>query len=227
MDPNETESREYDWVEIEPPVADSFQIYVLVAHVILGVIISVLSFSEGWVSWGVGFGAMTPVLLAVTGVFYIIPTGINWYRDEFIPYLTRIQMIPEFESDRFLKYKRMNRFIMLLSGYLATVVTQFVWTQTVNIILSFTGELDDLLELLSLIFTGMLFLHIIVTIILIAIIDHVLRSIFSDVRYIIDIEDKMTQYFNEKKKEEKELKKKADEEGEELEDDNGLSNKPL
>jgi uncharacterized membrane protein len=219
--PAETKSSEYDWSEIEKPVADGFQKYVLVAHGILGIIISVLSFSGNWISWTVGLGAMTPVLLAVTGLFYTIATGMNWYRDELIPYLTRVQTIPEFETDRFLNYNRIKRIFMLLSGYVALVITQYVWTQILNFVLSFSGDFDNLLELLGMIFSGMLFLHVILTIIIIAIFDVVLRSVFSDIRYIIDIEDKMTAYFNEKKKLEKEekskLKNEIDEDGEEPE----------
>ena len=204
MESIDNENLEYDWSDIKPSESDSFQFYVFVAHALLGIIISVLSFSGGWVSWGVGIGALTPVLLVLTGVVYSIPTGIDWYRNEFIPHLTRIQMIPEFETDRFLKYQRISRATMLLSGYLALVVTQWVWTQITTIIMSFTGNLGDLLEALGFIFIGMLVLHLIVTIFFFGIFYVILRSIFSDVRYIVEIEEKMTKYFKEKKKDDEE-----------------------
>ena len=220
MDPIENESIEYDWSEIEPAVADSSQRYVLIAHAILGVVISVLSFSDGLVSWGVGLGAMTPVLLVITGLFYKMATGINWYRDEFIPYVTRIKMIPEFETDRFLTYKKRNRILMLLSNYISLVITQYIWTQILNVLLSFPCNLGDMLEALAFIFGAMLFLHVFLTIIIFTIFTSVSQSGFSDVRYIIDIEDKMTVYFKEKKKMEKkesELKNEAYEEVDETE----------
>lgn len=204
MESIDNENLEYDWSDIKPSESDSFQLYVFVAHALLGIIISVLSFSGGWVSWGVGIGALTPVLLVLTGVVYSIPTGIDWYRNEFIPHLTRIQMIPEFETDRFLKYQRISRATMLLSGYLALVVTQWVWTQITTIIMSFTGNLGDLLEALGFIFIGMIVLHLIVTIFFFGIFHVILRSIFSDVRYIVEIEEKMTKYFKEKKKDDEE-----------------------
>ena len=204
MESIDNENLEYDWSDIKPSESDSFQFYVFVAHALLGIIISVLSFSGGWVSWGVGIGALTPVLLVLTGVVYSIPTGIDWYRNEFIPHLTRIQMIPEFETDRFLKYQRISRATMLLSGYLALVVTQWVWTQITTIIMSFTGNLGDLLEALGFIFIGMIVLHLIVTIFFFGIFHVILRSIFSDVRYIVEIEEKMTKYFKEKKKDDEE-----------------------
>ncbi|MGY5864234.1 MAG: hypothetical protein RTV41_06485 [Candidatus Thorarchaeota archaeon] len=210
MESIDNENLEYDWSDIKPSESDSFQFYVFVAHALLGIIISVLSFSGGWVSWGVGIGALTPVLLVLTGVVYSIPTGIDWYRNEFIPHLTRIQMIPEFETDRFLKYQRISRATMLLSGYLALVVTQWVWTQITTIIMSFTGNLGDLLEALGFIFIGMIVLHLIVTIFFFGIFHVILRSIFSDVRYIVEIEEKMTKYFKEKKKDEEEESDEAE-----------------
>lgn len=226
MDSLDSEDREYDWSDIEPPVSDRFQFYVFLAHVLLGIIISVLSLSGGWILWGTGIGVVTPIMLAVSGSFYTISTGINWYRDEFIPYLARIQMIPEFETDRFLKYQRLHRISQLLSGYLAVVVTQVTWTQIMTFLLSFSGDLDALVDLSAIILVGMFFLQILVMFIFYAILVTILQSVFSDVSHIIKIEEKMTKYFDDKKKEEKAAKAK-DDEGEKSESDNGLSNKPL
>lgn len=224
MDSLDSENKEYDWSEIKPPVADSFQFKVFLAHIVLGVIISVLSLSGGWVSWGIGIGVVTPIMLAVAGSFYYMATGINWYRDEFIPDLTRIQLIPEFETDRFLKYQRLHRISQLISGYLAVVVTQFTWTQIVNFVLIFSGDLLDLIDLLAMILVGMFFLQLLVMFLFYGAFVYILQSMFSDVSYLIKIEEKMKKYFADKKKEEKESKAKADE-VEESESENGLSSK--
>ena len=213
MDSLDSENNEYDWSEIKPPVADSFQFKVFLAHVVLGVIISVLCLSGGWFSWGIGIGVVTPIMLAVAGSFYYMTTGINWYRDEFIPYLTRIQMIPEFETDRFLKYQRLHRITKLISGYLAVVVTQFTWTQIVNFVLIFSGDLLDLLELLGMILVGMFFLQLLVMFLFYGAFVYILQSMFSDVSYLIKIEEKMTKYFNDKKKKEKEMENEVEESG--------------
>ena len=221
MDSLDSENREYDWSEIKPPVADSFQFKVFLAHVVLGVIISVLSLSSGWVSWGIGIGVVTPIMLAVAGSFYYMTTGINWYRDEFIPYLARIQMLPEFETDRFLKYQRLHRITKLISGYLAVVVTQFTWTQIVNFVLIFSGDLLDLIDLLAMILVGMFFLQLLVMFLFYGAFVYILQSMFSDVSYIIKIEEKMTKYFADKKKKEREMENEVTE----SESENGLSNK--
>jgi len=213
VDSLDSENNEYDWSEIKPPVADSFQFKVFLAHVVLGVIISVLCLSGGWFSWGIGIGVVTPIMLAVAGSFYYMTTGINWYRDEFIPYLTRIQMIPEFETDRFLKYQRLHQITKLISGYLAVVVTQFTWTQIVNFVLIFSGDLLDLLELLGMILVGMFFLQLLVMFLFYGAFVYILQSMFSDVSYLIKIEEKMTKYFNDKKKKEKEMENEVEESG--------------
>ena len=213
MDSLDSENNEYDWSEIKPPVADSFQFKVFLAHVVLGVIISVLCLSGGWFSWGIGIGVVTPIMLAVAGSFYYMTTGINWYRDEFIPYLTRIQMIPEFETDRFLKYQRLHQITKLISGYLAVVVTQFTWTQIVNFVLIFSGDLLDLLELLGMILVGMFFLQLLVMFLFYGAFVYILQSMFSDVSYLIKIEEKMTKYFNDQKKKEKEMENEVEESG--------------
>ncbi len=213
MESIDNENREYDWSEIKPAVADSLQFKVFLAHIMLGIVISVLSLSGGWFSWGIGIGVVTPIMLAVAGSFYYMATGIDWYRDEFIPYLARIQMIPEFETDRFLKYQRLHRISQLISGYLAVVVTQYTWTQIVNFVLIFSGDLLDLLELLGMILVGMFFLQLLVMFLFYGVFVYILQSLFSDVSYIIKIEEKMTKYFNDKKKKEKEMKNEVEESG--------------
>jgi hypothetical protein len=214
-DHNENEDSEYDWSEIENPTPDSYQFYVFLAHILIGIIISVLSFSEGWVPWGTGIGALTPFLLAITGGFYLIATGINWYRNEFIPYLTRVQLIHEFESDSFLKYQRIQRFLLLVSGYISLVISQYVWTWITTFMLSFPTDIAIILEVLSMIYVGVLFFHAFVLILFFALFDTILRSFFLDIRYIAELEDKMQAYFREKKKAEKEAeeaRKKAEKE---------------
>ncbi|MGD9397129.1 MAG: hypothetical protein PVJ05_11920 [Candidatus Thorarchaeota archaeon] len=205
----------YDWSELKQPTSDTYQFYVFLAHLLIGIIISVLSFSEGWVSWGTGIGALTPFLLAITGGFYLIATGINWYRNEFIPYLTRVQLIPEFETDSFLKYQRIQRFMLLVSGYISLVISQYVWTWITTFMLTFPTDIAIILEVLSMIYIGVLFFHAFVLILFFALFDTILRSIFSDIRYIAELEDKMQAYFKEKQKAEKEAeeaRKKAEKE---------------
>lgn len=208
MEPENDEAGGYDWSSLKPSAPDNFQSYVLLAHILLGFIVSVFSFSEGWFSWGVGTGAMTPVLLVVTGSMYAIQTGINWYRDEFIPYITRTQTVPEFETDRFLKYQRIHRVLILISGYIALVITQYAWTQIAGFLASITSVLRSLFEFLFWIFIGMVIVHIVILVFFFVVFESILNSGFSDVSYILDIEEERQQYIREKKKEEKEEKER-------------------
>ncbi|MBY8997908.1 MAG: hypothetical protein KGD60_09260 [Candidatus Thorarchaeota archaeon] len=202
---------EYDWSKLKPSEPDNYQDYVFFAHIIVSVIISVLSFSEGLFLWGVGTGALTPILLSGTGLFYALPAGINWYRDEFIPFLNRTQMIPEFETDGFLKYKRISRLTALIGGYLATAISQIVWYEGASFALAIIGQNSALVELVFYAFFAMIVFFLIIMTFLIDLFDYILKLIFSDVRYLIEIEGKMKEHFNKKKKDDKEKNTKDDE----------------
>ncbi|NHI89587.1 MAG: hypothetical protein EAX87_08695 [Candidatus Thorarchaeota archaeon] len=204
MEPESNEDEGYDWSSLKPSTHDDFQKYVLLAHIVLGFIISVFSFSDGWFSWGVGTGLLPPLLLAVTGGVYVIHVGINWYRDEFIPYITRTQTFPEFETERFLKYQRIHRVLILISGYIALVITQYIWTQIANFLTPIVSDQSLLIQILSYILLGMVIVDLVILIIIFVIFESRLKLAFSDVGFILDIEEKRQQYDREKKKEEKE-----------------------
>ncbi|KXH70313.1 MAG: hypothetical protein AM326_04430 [Candidatus Thorarchaeota archaeon SMTZ-45] len=203
---------EYDWSNLEPSKPDSYQGYVFFAHLVVCAIISTLSFFEGLFFWCVGPGVLTPILLSGTGLFYAILPGINWYRTEFIPYLNRIHLIPEFETDRFLNYKRVLRLSALMFGYLATAISQIVWYEGVSFALVSFGPNTALLELLFYVFFAMIVFYLTILLLFFFSFEHVLKSIFSDVHHIITLDDKMTAYFRAlekaKKEKEKEAKKK-------------------
>lgn len=182
------ERRDIDWSDIKPSAIDRHQDYVFIAHVILAIIISILSLSGGLFLWATGTGLMTPILLFAAGATYDIVTGINWYRDEFIPHLCRFRMIPEFEADRFLNYKRWNRRTILVSGYLTTLIIQVVW----SLITSLVGT-TDIITIISgmfMIFILMIVVYLIVLLVLLSFFEYILNSLFSDVNYIIAIDEK-------------------------------------
>ncbi len=65
------------------------------------------------------------------------------------------------------------------------------------------------------IYVGVLFFHAFVLILFFVLFDTILRSFFSDIRYIAELEDKMQAYFREKQKAQKEAeeaRKKAEKE---------------
>ena len=113
---SDDEGADHSQADLTPSKPDAYQKYVFVAHLFLGVAISIASFSDGPYSWFVGTGLLTPVLLGVTSFFYSSITGLNWYREELLPYMRRTLMVQEFEIERFLKYKRIHRFGALLAA---------------------------------------------------------------------------------------------------------------
>jgi hypothetical protein len=183
-----------EWADISPSTSDKHQDYVFFLHVILAIIISFLSFTDGWGAWAAGTGLLTPILLVITGVGYGITIGINWYRDEFIPYISKGRMIPEFESDRFLQYKRMWRRFIPLSGYISTAITQYVWSFIAFLTLSIDPSLGSVTVLLFLIFSLMLVLYFVLLLVWLTIFDRILETEYSDTAPIRELEDEMREY---------------------------------
>lgn len=208
MDSSDGEN-DIDWSSLSPPKSDRYQIYVFVAHLVLSVLISALCFSYGLFFWAVGPGILTPVLLSGTGILYAQLTGINWYRDEFIPFLNRINMMPVFETDGFLRYKRVYRVVALIAGYLSVVISQIVWYEGVSFLLTSIGPESVPFEMMIYIFIGMLIFFIILVIVFVALFNYTLRRIYSDVDHITSLDDKMTNHFHELRKAEKEKAKEA------------------
>lgn len=182
------EQSEYELIELDETRSDRHQVYVLLIHVIAAVIISVLSFSDGLQSWLVGTGLLTPILLGITGFIYGISTGINWYREEMIPYMCRTIMVQEFETDRFLKYKQKVRFIILIAGYLSIIITQFVWYHIATITIPLTEHVGQGTEIICMIFLIMILLYGVFLVFLFDVFDRILKSIFSDASQLIEFD---------------------------------------
>ena len=180
-----------DWTALRPSERDTYQLFVCVAHVLVGIIVSVLSFTGDFVSWGLGTGTFLPVLLSLTGLVYLFPTGVNWYRDEFLPFVNRITVISERENERFLRFQRIYRFTVLVSGYLATEMCQIIWTQAIAIFSPLWENLSPTLDPSSGLFTGLVILFVILWFILMAFFELILRSVYSDVIHLLDLEMRM------------------------------------
>lgn len=202
----DNEQGDIEWSDLKPSTVDKHQDYVFIAHIILAIIISILSLSGGLISWAYGTGLMTPILLFAAGAIYDVVTGINWYRDEFIPHLSRTRMIPEFEADRFLKYKRWNRRTILVSGYLTTAINQVVWSLITS--LGATTDIITIIAFLFVLFILMIVVYLIVLFTWLSFFEHLLNSIFSDVAHIIAIDAKRIEDYQARKKREKELESK-------------------
>ncbi|MCK4566398.1 MAG: hypothetical protein KAU48_03725 [Candidatus Thorarchaeota archaeon] len=185
------EQSDYECIEFDTPRPDRHQIYIFLIHVLAGVIISVLSLSDGMQSWIVGTGALTPILLGTTGIFYGMHIGINWYRKEMVPHMSRTFMVPEFETDRFLKYIQTRRLTFLIAGYLSIIITQFVWSFIANFVSAFTeySNVFDVLQVVFLIFIIMILLYLALWLFWTGVSSRIIKSKFSDVSQLIEFEE--------------------------------------
>jgi hypothetical protein len=193
------EQVDIDWSSLTPPTSDKHQDYVFIAHCVLAIIISVLSFSSGWLSWAYGTGLITPIFLVIAGGLYDLSRGINWYRDEFIPFVSRTRMIPEFEASRFLNYKRINRLNFLLAGYLSTAITQFAWILITS--LGATTNPITIVMMLLIIFILMVCVFLIVLFAFLVLFERLWTSVYLDVQHIIDLDNQLNKYYNAQKEE--------------------------
>jgi len=193
-----------EWSDLKPSSPDKHQDYVFLAHLLLAIIISGLSLFGGWTSWAAGTGLMMPVLLLLTGAYYGITIGINWYRDEFVPHIGRTRTIPEFESDGFLNYKRMNRRTILLSGYLSTAITQYFWSLIAYTVASFNPDFWSVFVLMLMLFGIMMVLFLFLLLIGLIVFERLWKSVYSDAAPIIEIDIEMNEYLQSLKESENE-----------------------
>ncbi|MFW9976223.1 MAG: hypothetical protein ACFFDQ_13210 [Candidatus Thorarchaeota archaeon] len=187
-----------------PQKADSYQKYVFLAHLLLAIAISVLSFRGDSREWFAGMGVVTPIMLTVSVSLFAIMTGINWYREEFAPYMRRTLIVQEFEIDRFLQYKRIHRFSVLLAGYLTTIICQLVWFQVAGFVVLMLESVSSTSEVLYVVTIGMGILYLVVLAIFVITFSDGLKFYFSDIAQLIEVDDRIQESIKAKQKEEKE-----------------------
>jgi hypothetical protein len=189
--------------ELQPMKQDKSQLYIFVAHQILAVLISIYSFSGTVENWFIGTGLCTPLLVSVVGFMYGVLGGIKWEKEEMVPLLIRTFTVQEFELDRYLKYKRVNRFIVLIAGYLSIIFSQWVWSQ----FMVFLNDYFDLFLAIEFVFSvGFVCIAIIflsVLIFWVTMFQHFLKMSYSDIAHIIEFSDKYQESIKRKKEEEK------------------------
>ncbi|MFX1559343.1 MAG: hypothetical protein ACFFBL_02030 [Promethearchaeota archaeon] len=195
---------------LKPSEPDPHQKYVFLAHIVLGVAISILSFSGGPYSWFVGTGLLTPLLLAVTSFFYSSLVGMNWYREELLPYMRRNFMVQEFELERFLKYKRIHHFGALIAGYISTGVCQVVWFSIAPIVVTFVENISEASEVVLWAVMGMIILFLLVMGLIVLVALRPIEIAFSDIKHLIEFDNEVEKSLKAKVEEEKEKKAKEE-----------------
>ncbi|NHI89527.1 MAG: hypothetical protein EAX87_08390 [Candidatus Thorarchaeota archaeon] len=182
-----------DWTGLRPSERDNFQMYVSAVHVGVGIGISILSYPGDLLSWNEGIGILLPSLIALTGLAYLLPTGINWYRDEFLPFVNRFIEIPKTESDHFLRYQRIMRFAVLVSGYLDTVVCQAVYTWINAVFPPIGVNLNPALDTEGGLIAGVVVLFFILWFIFMAFFELILTSVYPDVLRLARLDNSITE----------------------------------
>ncbi len=187
-----------------PQKPDSYQKYVFLVHLLIAIAISFLSFRGDFREWFAGVGVATPIMLTVSVSLFAIMTGINWYREELAPYMRRTLIVQEFEIDRFLRYKQIHGFLILLAGYLTTVICQLVWFQVAGFVILMLESVSSTSEVLYVVTIGMALLYLFVMGFFVIIFSDGLKFFFSDIAQLIEVEDRIQESIKAKQKEEKE-----------------------
>ncbi|MFW9981523.1 MAG: hypothetical protein ACFFE3_06385 [Candidatus Thorarchaeota archaeon] len=182
---------EIDWAGLRPPERDRYQDYVFIAHVFVGVLVSVSSFPGDLLSWDLGIGLLLPTLIALTGLAFLLPTSINWYQDEYLPFVDRFIGTSEEEKEQFLKFERIYRFTILVSGYLTTATCMVVWNLLIAFFSPFWVDLSPALDPQSGLIVGVVLLFIFLMLIFMAFFEFVLRSIYPDSLRLSKLETSM------------------------------------
>ena len=174
--------------ELGPTRPDRFQSYVFVLNVILGIVISIYSLSNGSTSWFMGAGVLTPFLLGGFGLFFAVARGIDWEREEMVPLMSRTFMIQEFELERYVKYKRFYRFSILIAGYLSIIVTQWIWSLLASILYDMMISVSGfvVLEFFVILLVFMSILFLVALLFWFEIFHRILKSVFSDINQLIE-----------------------------------------
>lgn len=201
---NNEKSNDNDETTFAPQKSDPYQKYIFLAHLLIAIAISVLSFRGDFKEWFAGMGVATPVMLTVSVTLFAIMTGMSWYREELVPYIRRTIMVQEFEIDRFLRYKQTHRSSVLLAGYLTTIICQLVWFQVAGFVILMLESVSSTSEVLYVATIGMGILYLVILAIFVITFSDGLKFYFSDIAQLIEVDDRIQESIKAKQKEEKE-----------------------
>ncbi|MHA1926937.1 MAG: hypothetical protein ACW974_13555 [Candidatus Thorarchaeota archaeon] len=192
-DQDESVFREYK--ELAPKTTSKEQYTIALIHIIAAISISIMQFSEGLSAWFVGFGIITPILLIVQGFFYVYIKNHQWYRDQMVPFISKIVMVTEIEADQFVRHHRRLGWYSLVIGWIAIITCQMIWTWGFSVVMPlFFG--DDLItrfvgELIGYaVLFGPFFLYLVLLYFIYGLIEQKLQSRNEEIRHIFDIASK-------------------------------------
>lgn len=194
-----------DYKQLEPKSKSFEHYFVIVIHVAAALVISMLQFNGGISAWMLGFGIVTPTLLVFNGFAYSYFENDSWYREQMVPFMSRLITTTEIETDRYCQYHRRLARLVLIFGWLAILLTQLIWTFGLSqIITPFLYDVSLILISLELVTTVLIFALVLQYFLFImlfgVILEKILQSRYADIAHLIDIENKWTKENNRRAK---------------------------
>jgi hypothetical protein len=187
-----------EYKELGPKITSKDQYIVALIHIIAAISISIMQFSDGLSAWFLGFGVLTPILLIVQGLLYAYMKNHQWYRDQMIPFISRIVMVTEIEADQYVRHHRRLGWYTLAIGWLAIIGCQIIWTWGFTVVLPlffgedfisrFVGEIVGYAILF-----GPFFLYLFLLYVTYDLVEFSMQSRNEEIRHIFDIAGKWTE----------------------------------
>lgn len=122
---------------------------VLVVHIAAAFVISAFQLNSGIDAWFPGFGLATPILLIIHGVVYSFIQISTWCREQMVPFMLKLVPATEIETDRYVEYNRKSAMYVLIFGWFAILLCQFVWTFGLTEVMPFFIFDDFILRLIG------------------------------------------------------------------------------
>jgi hypothetical protein len=199
MDSEADDDSEFgEYQELGPKKTSKEQYLVALVHLIAAIGISIIQFNEGLSAWFVGFGIFTPILLIVQGLFYVYIKNHQWYRDQMVPFISRIIMVTEIEADQFVRHHRRIGWYTLILGWIAIVACQMIWTWGFSVVMPnfladdfitrFVGELVAYAVLF-----GPFFLYLFLLFVFYSLVEMMSQSRNEEIQHIFDIASRWTE----------------------------------
>lgn len=200
---NEEVFKEY--VELEPKRKTLEHYIVMFIHIVVALTISAFQLNYGISEWVLGFGIVTPILLILHGFAYSFFDNGPWYRNQMVPYISRLVTTTEIETDRYLTYRRNAARYLLFFGWIAILPCQFVWTFGFTEVLPFFAGDDLILRFIGelvgyVVLFGPFLLYFLILVLFAGILDRIRIPRYKDIEHLFDIEDKWTKENNRRAK---------------------------
>ncbi len=185
---------------------------VILLHVVAAALIVWYQITIWSTPWFIGLGVMTFVLVIINGFLYAFVENDPWYREEMVPFISRIITTTEIETDRFRQYHRRCAQGIVLAGWIDILICQAALNYMANeiapylFIENYTFNIINELVAYVLIF-GPFLLYIGILFIFAIIGDIIFRARYSDIAHLLEIEGKWNAENNRRKELEKAEKK--------------------